>query len=242
MEKTQNTVVSGVKVGKVVDISTSKPVVMQRKLRCETIANDIASRVTGKLVGFDDLYDVKTGRFLTESELKAKGSVFFTINFDKVMVPNSNDALKKGRTTKEPTPFIRKTSKYQVIGNINWTSYVNKRGTVDFNADEKASNGIIDHFDCNAVGKKEVKGINRHYVKGVAFRSLEPTKYYDNHGNELDRKYIESEYLKVANQASKQKEADKHGIAVKFDPAYRSTRIDSCKSIRAFGFEYIPTD
>lgn len=218
--------------------TAKKDVVIERKISSNGIADDIASRITAKLIGFEDLFDPKTQRFLSESELKAKGAVFITVNLDKVL--GDSDTVKKGRTTKNSTPFIRKVSSYQVIGNINWQSYINKRGRGDFIPDEKRANGVENYADCRAVGKTRAGNST---INGVAFKVLESTKYLDENGQEYrDQEFLTSEYLKVQSKASKQREADKHGINIKFDPKYRTTRIDSCKSIKCFGFMYKPTD
>ena len=75
------------------------------------------------------------------------------------------------------------------------------------------------------------------------FKLLEATKYFDADGVEYaDTKQLEADFLKQPSKESKQKEADKHGIDVRFDPKYRTTRIDSCDSVRVFGFDFKPTD
>lgn len=231
---------------KTIDIvkTVVKPIIKQvdinvvRKVSSKTIANEIASRITGNLVGFDDLYDIKTHRFLTENELKAKGAVFVTVSLNKIL--SKNDTVVKGRTTKNPTPFIRKTSKYQVITNINWESYVNKRGNGNFIAAEKRVNGVENYCECRAVGTTQA---GNYTINGVAFKILEDTKYFDENGNEYpDKDFIEREYLKKQSKKSKEKEAEKHGIEVEFDPKYRTTRIDSCDSIKVFGFDFQPTE
>ena len=236
--KTENGIVaSEVKVGAVVPEKKAQ-VVIQRRVSCQTIADDMTSRITAKLIGFDDLFDPKTNTFKTENELKALGAVFVTVSLNKVL--GDSDCVKKSRITKEPTPFIRKTSKYQVIANINWASYVNKRGHGDFVPEENRANGVENYCDCKAIGKTRAGNFT---INGVAFRVLESTKYFDENGNQYpDNESLEKEYLKTQSKESKQKEADKHGIDVRFDPKYRTTRIDSCDSIRAFGFEYIPTE
>lgn len=239
--KTQNAVV-GKTAGAVVVMPTKKveKVFVQRRVSCQTIADDMTSRITGKLVGFDDLYDPKTRTFKTEDELKALGAVFITISLNKVL--GKSDTTVKSRKTGEKTPFIRKTSKYQVIGNVNWTSYINKRGSGDFVSAEQRANHVKNYENCKAIGIKDTKSGKAYYVNGVAFRVLESTKYFDENGIEYaDKAGLEADYLKKASKASLQKEADKHGIDVRFDPKYRTTRIDSCDYIRAFGFEYRPT-
>ena len=220
---------------------TKKVVRIRRNVSVDTIGREITSRITGKLIGFDDLFDAKSMTFKTEDELKALGAVFITVSLNKVIT--DTDCVKKSRLTKEPTPFIRKTSKYQIIGNVNWTSYINKRGHGDFESAEQRANKVENFENCKAVGKT-TKG--NFTLNGVAFRVLESVKYYDEQGKEYaDKIALQNEYFKKtveAEQKTKQKEADKHGIDVRFDPKYRTTRIDSCDSIRVFGFDYIPTE
>lgn len=241
--KTVNNIVGSRKIGSVVVMPTKKveKVFVLRRVGCKTIADDMTSRIMGKLVGFDDLYDPKTKTFKTEDELKALGAIFITVSLNKVL--GKSDCVVKSRKTGEPTPFIRKTSKYQVIGNVNWTSYVNKRGSGDFVSADQRANGVENYENCKAIGIKDTKSGKAYYINGVAFRVLESTKYFDENGVEYaDIAGLEADYLKKASKASLQKEADKHGIDVRFDPKYRTTRIDSCEYIRAFGFEYRPTE
>ena len=234
---------SGIKVAGI-QVAPAEKVIYRRELSPKAIADDISSRIMGKLIGVPDLFDPKTNRFLSEDDLKARGAVFITVSFNKILkVANkalkiSGDLNTKGRTTKNLTPFIRKTVKYQVIANVNWQEYIRSRGNVNFVADETKANGVKNHESCKGVGALNEK----YYVNGVAFRVLEATRYLDENGVEYpDQDFIKSEYLKSQSDESKQKEADKHGIDVRFDPQYRTIRIDSCDSIRVFGFEYVPT-
>jgi len=217
---------------------TKSKVFIERKIPSRTIADDMVSRIGGKLVGFDDLYDPKTQQFLTEDELIKKGAIFVTIAYKKTLVIGK-DILVKSRSTKEPIVdgLYIKTSKYQVIANINWESYVNKRGDGNFVSAEARVNGVKNYEACRAIG---IKGDFR-YINGVAFRSLKSAKYFKD-DVELDKETFERNFCKKASKASLQKQADKHGIDIKFDPKYRTTRIDSCKYIKIFGFEYKPTD
>jgi hypothetical protein len=239
MDTKQDTTVrdSGIKVGAVVPVPAVKEVIFERKISPKAIADDLTSRITGTLVNYPDLFDPATGQFKTEDQLKAVGACFITVSYNKVL--GGSDTVKKGRTTKNPTPFIRKTSRFQVIANINWQSYINRRSEHGrFIASPERANGVANYEDCKAIG---AKGDN-YYICGVAFRVLEATRYFDIQGQEYpDAAFIKSEYLTGASTESKQREADKHGIELPFDPQYRTTRIDSCDSIRAFGFDFIPT-
>ena len=229
---------SGIKVSGIKTIPTKKVVFIERKIRSETIGKEIASRIMGKLLGFDDLFDPKTNRFLTEEELKAKGAVFISISLNKIL--GDSDVVKKSRRTKEPTPYIRKTVRYQIIGNINWESYINKRGNGNFVANLERANGVVNVAECKAVGMT-IKG--NYTLNGVVFKSIESVKYFDIDNDEYpDKKALEAEYLKKPSAESKQKEADKHGIDIRFDPKYRTTRIDSCDNVRVFQFDYKPRE
>jgi hypothetical protein len=232
--------VSDVAVGDVQTVETKKEktAVVVRRVSSKTVADDMTSRIMGKLIGFDDIYDPTTQTFLTEAELRAKGAIFVTVTMNQVMTPGKNGVTKKSRTTKIPTPFIRKTNRVQYIANVNWGSFINRRGHGDFVPDEERANGTENYNGCKAIS---VKGEN-YYIAGVAFRTIESTKYVDRHGVELDKATIEAEYMPKRSQASKEREAQKHGIAVEFDPQFRTTRIDNCSSVRAFGFDYQPTD
>ena len=205
----------------------------------EEIANELTSIISGKFVGIEDLYDHNTQQFLTESELKARGAVFIAVKMDKVL--GDSDTIKKGRTTKNPTPFIRKVCKYQVIANIDWQSYINRRSEhKEFVQAEKRPNGIHNYEGCLAIG---VTKAGNFVINGVVFNIIEDTKYFDENGVEYENvEFLKSEYFNKTSKASRQKEADKHGIAVEIDPQYRSTRIDSCEYIRAFGYEYRPVE
>jgi hypothetical protein len=246
VEKTKKTVEiksSRIVENNVATVKTTKLIpVIERRLSSKAIADDITSRITGRLINYPDLFDPKTGRFLTEDELKAKGAVIITVNYAKDIV---DEMLKKSRTTKDVNPFSKviKTCKYQIIANIVWESYVNRRSEHgNFVAADKRSNGIENYEDCKAVG---ITKAGNHTLNGVAFKVLDETEYFtmkDDNFVKLNKEYLTKEYLKIQSNESKEKEALKHGIDVAFDPKYRTTRIDSCSSIKAFGFEYIPLD
>jgi hypothetical protein len=172
---------SGIKVAGI-QTAPAEKVIYRREMSPKAIADDITSRITGKLVGFPDLFDPKTNRFLSEDELTAKGARFVTVSFDKILVAGSNkDMVVKGRTTKNPTPFVRKVGKWQLLINIDWQSYINYRSSHGlFVADKERSNGVGNHENCKAIGIKTNKdGKTYYYVCGVVFRSLESTRYLD---------------------------------------------------------------
>lgn len=229
---TKSTIIGTVSTATVIPFSIS------RVMSCQAIADDITSRISGKLIGWGDLFDPQTGKFLSESELTAKGAVFMTVNYSKVL--GKNDTTVKGRISGLPTPYIRKVSSFQMIVNVDWQSYINRRSEHGkFVADSERKNGVVNYENCRAVGTTK-EGF--YTLNGVAFKVLDGSKYYDENGNEYtDVKTLTAEYLKVQSDESKKREADKHGIDVLFDPKYRTVRLDSCANIKCFGFQYIPT-
>jgi len=246
MTDTKNTkiVSSDVKIGKIVTLPTKSvkpiPVIIRRLISENSIADEIRSRITGKLVNFPDLFDPKTGQFLTESELKAKGAVYITVYYK--CLQDKTKMVVKNRETKELNPWLgsvyRKQS-YQMIVNIDWESYVNRRGTdTHFKANKERSNGVKNYGDCRAVGET-TKG--RKTLNGVIFRIIERAYYENLSGEKLNFNGCEI-YRKKPSLESKEIEAEKHGLTVKTDVHYSTTRISNCESVRAFGFEYIPTD
>lgn len=230
---------SKIQAGAIVVAPKPSIVVVRRVLSPQAIADDITSRITGRLVNYPDLFNPKTGMFLTENDLTAKGAVFVTVSMNKIL--SGGDIVKKGRTTGIPTPFIRKTSVFQMIVNIDWQDYVNRRNAdAGFVADKERTNGVENYEGCRAIGITKAGNFT---INGVAFRVLEPTEYRDENGKIYgNRAFFVSEFLKVQSAASKEHEAKKHGIATDKDPQYRTARIDNCDSIRAFGMEYIPTE
>jgi len=244
--KTSTVVDSGVKTS--LAVTTQKPiksVFIERRISADTIGKEMASRIMGKiLLDVDDLYDPKTQQFLSEDELKAKGAIFITIDYNKVLVCGK-ELVKKSRITKEPSPYIRKKYTMQMLLNIDWSNYVNRRNdeNYEFIPSEKRKNGVVNFENCRGIGQTTAKNFT---LNGIAFKVLTDVKYYDENGNEYtDIDSLKNEYFTKtvkAEQKSKQREADKHQIDVKFDPKYRTVRIDNCRAVRCFGFEYKPTE
>jgi len=202
------------------------------------IANEITSQMTGKMINLESLYNPKTGKWISEDELIAKGAVFCTVKYNKVLTIGG-DLVVKSRITGNPTPFIRKEWIYQMILNIDWQSYINRRSShKNFQASKKRVNGVENYEGCRAIG---ITRQGKPTICGVIFRKLQRTKYFDEEGQEYtDIESLKAEYIKVPSKKSKKKEAEKHGIEVSKDPQYRTPRIDSCGFIRCFGYEYTP--
>jgi len=221
-------------------------IVVPRHVSSEIVGKELASWTTGKiLLEVEDLYDPKTGRFLTESELRARGAFFLTTDYHKVLTFENGETVQKGRKTKNPIPYILKTYKSQMLVNINWGGYVNRRNEPGFVFKPKKDrqNGVCNVNNCKAIGQTKDGFFT---INGVLFKSLESVKYTDENGQEYpDPIGLQNEFFKKTVKAvknGKQREADKHGIELKFDPQYRTVRIDSCCSVKAYFYDYKPTD
>jgi hypothetical protein len=201
-------------------------------LESETIGKEIASFITGTLK-VADLYDPKTSRFLSEEDLTKKGAVILTIDYETAAKLN-----KTNRETKQPCPYknIRKKQRYQKIVNVDWQSYINSRSEHgEFVASPERANKVANFEDCKAIGTTKAGNFT---INGVILKMLEGPIYLDENDTEIAQREL-APYL-PSKKKNREREAKKHGIEVEFDPQYRTTRIDSCLSIRVFGSEYQP--
>ena len=224
---------SGIKVGEIIRLGDK--VIYRREMSPQDVVNDIASRINGKLVGFDELYDPKTGRFLSETELSSDkiGATFISLDYEAVIT----DDKAKSRITKQPNPYrgrIVKKSRYQIIANIDWQTFVNRRGNGQYIAKKYFQNGTLLIENCKAVG---ITTQDNHTVNGVIFQSLEPTKYFVD-GKEIAKSVL-AEFLTDTTKSDKT-QADKMGIDVRFMPHFRTTAVENCNWVRGLGFEYVP--
>ena len=64
---------------------TKTSVFVERNISSEAIGKDMASRITGKMIDVEELYDPKTKCLITQKKLQAKGAVFLTVDFQKVL-------------------------------------------------------------------------------------------------------------------------------------------------------------
>jgi hypothetical protein len=225
---------SGVVVGSVVKIDKKK-VIFRREFPAVEIGNEIASRIMGKVIGYAEIYDPKTRQFLSEDELTAKGAVIATVSY-RAAVENMN---KKSRIDKSANPFLGrvvKTSRFQILVNVEWESYINRRGHGQFTALDHRTNGVVNLEGCRAVGMTKAGNPT---LNGVAFKVLTAPQYFVD-GVEVDKSVL-APYLPDTT-AAKETQADKHGIEVEFDPQYRTVRIDNTEYIRCFNIEYVPKD
>jgi len=219
-----------------VNLPPQKAVVIERRISPEAIAKDITSRVMGKTLDGGDIFDPKSQRFLNDSELVAKGAVFVTVALASP-VKNMN---KTSRADSSPNPYLEaglvKKSTFQLLINIDWKSYINRRnGDNTFIPEKKASNNIKNFFDCRGVGEHDNGNF---FVKGIVLRSIKKAEFVLPNGDVVAKETL-ADYLPKKNRKN---EAAKHGIAVEFDPQFRSAGIGNCEYIRAFGFEYRPTE
>ena len=233
--KEQTAVDSQVKVG--LPVKTEKPVFIERRMSSENIGNEIASRVAGKLIDIPDVFNPKTGEFVSESELRKKGVNFVSISYKKDI---AKDLLKKNRNTKEPTPWktMIKTFKVLILCEAKWKAYLEKYSTLDSLDDivqEYRQNGV-QNYHCQTIGKTRA---DKTTINGIIFRTIEKTKYYDGKGAEVDQETL-VDYLPKKSYKSMH---EKYSIPawVKL-PQYRTIRVDNCEYVRSFGFQFIPTD
>jgi len=226
---------SGIKVGEIVRLDGNK-VIFRRQMPVNDVANDIATRIKGEPVrGWNEIVD-KNGRLLDADTLEKRGCTIVVMDYDAVLSMN-----------KTGNPFfnngIRRAYTVRGLTNVIWNNVIRneqeRQGVTDvvFTSDDTKANGVKDLEGCRGVGETRAKNPTINYIP---MDYLADTRYYDASGRVYTRDEL-SPWIKGQSQASKQKEADKHGLTIETDKEYRTMRIDNCKAIRVFGFEYVPT-
>lgn len=203
----------------------------------DAIADEIASRVSGELVNLDKIYDVKTGTFKNEDEIRASGCTFSSLTYRKNIL--LKDMTKKDRVTKEKPVWgaVWKTWTMLFILEVNWRKFIEKRSEKkpeDIKIDEKRSNGV-ENYHCQAVGKTRAGAST---INGVVFQTVQSTEYTDENGDRIDPELLVNFLPKKQTNEYTTK---KYGITADKMPAYRTPRIDNLSEIKAFGITFIPT-
>jgi hypothetical protein len=239
---------SGIKVA---GIQTAQQKPVRYVLPLEAVANRISNSfhgITPKILG-----QLEQGLVLySELELRKKGCTFATIEVSKDCAKDSQFRATH-RITNETNPFRKGSRKciqkfvVQVLLHCYWQKSVEsaraKSGGVDTGWQQKAEreNGIQNVDFSGVVCHKTIKktGEERTYINYIVFRYLSPVSYVDENGQELDSNYIQGfwpDEKKV--QEYRQREADKHGIQVEFDPQIRQIRLDNVYLVRMDEVEY----
>ena len=220
-------------------LKTQNAYVVERRIDSEAIGNEIASRVAGKLIDISDVYNPKTGVFMTEDELKKKGVNFVSISYKKDI---TQELLKKNRITKEPTTFekVIKTFKMMILCEAKWANFLAKYSTLSLEeikdiVNPKRSNGVV-NYHCSTIGKT---GQENTTINGIIFKTIEKTKYFDADGREFDSGVM-ADYLPKKSYTSMHKKYSIPEWVIL--PMYRTIRVDSCEWVKSFGFIFKPTD
>lgn len=206
-----------------------------RRISPDAIADDLASRISGTLIDVADIFDVKTGQFVTEDELRASGCTFTSVSYRKDIIP---DMTKKDRVTKELPVWsqVFKTWTIVFLIQIDWKKFILKRSNLsDVQIAEQRSNGV-ENYHCQGIGKTRA-GFST--INGVVFKTVKKSEYRDENGDTIAPELLVNFLPKKADPAKQEK---KYGISADKMPLYRTVRIDNCEVVKAFGLEYIPTE
>jgi len=219
------------------------------------IVNKFAGKAPLILVELTD----ENGRIITnENELTKRGATFGTIVVERDL---SGGMVKKHRETGEDNPFIdtkisrttkTATERYsaQVMLNCIWQNVVdNKREKTEgtetgFQAKEERVNGIVNYLDSRVICHKVKDENETFYLNYVVLRYVTERTVTDENGNDIDIEYLNGFLSKTKAQKdrSRQREADKHGIELEFDPQIRQMKFENIKELRVFNSIFIPSD
>jgi hypothetical protein len=229
------------------------------RLPHSVLANELVNRFKGvQPIILIEITDEHGKLIIGEDELKKRGATFATALVERDL---SGSMRATHRETGEDNPF-KKTKqgaqthkaieKYtiQYLLNCIWQNVVdNKRdrvGGVDtaWQANEKRSNGIENYRDSRVVCHKIKDDKETFYFNYIVLRYLTDRIIVDEEGRELDKAYVEGfmSQSKEQKQASRENEAEKHGIAVGFDPQIRQMKLSNISEIRVFGYTFQPTE
>jgi len=223
--------------------------------------DDIIALFEGKPpVSIIELFDAD-GRLIAtnvEDELRRRGASFVTIKVSKGL---KDDLLKKSRVDGSDCPFAdsrvgkatrQAIEKYEVQGIVNvkdWQAIVDRRRTkhggteTGWKASASRSNGIENSSsDSTVVCEKVIKKTEelRYYVNYLVLRYLTKRVVIDG-ATGADITEEVSQFV-ADKTASREREAEKHGIEVDLDPQIRQMKFSNIEEIAIEGRVYIPTE
>ena len=206
---------------------------------------------------FDELGNLIVSN--VEAELRRRGASFVAIDVEKDL---ADDMLAKHRVTGEDNPFKKtRTSpktrqaieRYKVQGIVNvkdWQAVVDRRrgkhGGIEtgWKANEKRANGIENASeDSTVVCKKTLKsGETRWYINYLVFRYLSERTVTDETGQPIDSAWLDGfmKQSKAMKADSREREAEKHGMDVRFDPQIRQIKMHNIDELHIENRVFVP--
>jgi hypothetical protein len=223
--------------------------------------DDIIALFEGKMpVSIIELFDAD-GRLIAtnvEDELRRRGASFVKIRVSKDL---KDDLLKKSRIDGSDCPFTdsrvapasrQAIEQYEVQGIVNvkdWQAIVDRRrakhGGVEtgWKASESRANGIQNSSsDSTVVCEKIIQKTaeTRYYVNYLVLRYLTKRVVIDG-ATGADITEEVSQFVSDKT-ASREREAEKHGIEVDLDPQIRQMKFSNIAELAIEGRVYIPTE
>lgn len=187
----------------------------------------------------------------TKEDLKKKGATFATLKVRRVF--GEGEMVKKHRESKIENPFLNEKTaieeySIEVLLNCVWQSVLDRRiekhgGNEGFEAQKERANGIQNYGDSRVVCSKIVNGETRFYINYIVFEYLTDRVLHDETGREIDSVWFDGflKSPKAQKEAGRQREADKHGLEIEFDPQNRQMKMSNIENVSVFGFDYQPT-
>ena len=171
------------------------------------------------------------------------GAIFATIEYNRSITMNKTHRTATtidGKKVKNPYSAIFASGKISVQFNSIWenkvTNQVKRKDGVktDWKPDEKRANNIVNYLNSRVVCHKIKDGIETFYLNYSPIAYIGEIVYKDENGNILNYSDIKG-YMKKKSEASKKKEADKHGLKVEDDVQIRQMKIENITNVSIFG-------
>jgi hypothetical protein len=187
---------------------------------------------------------------LTEAKGPKIGMRFATICFKKPMkMRKFHRTAKNDAGKKLANPFFGnafEVGKISIDLNAIWENCVNNKaerqgenGSVEFEAKKTRNNGILNYNDSRVICHKIKEEIETFYLNYIVANYIGETVYVNADNEPLDYADL-AEYHQQKSQASKQKEADKHGLNIENDVQIRQMKFENITKLAIFGTDFVP--
>jgi hypothetical protein len=203
----------------------------------------LANTLVNRFNGFTSIVEPKGDKL---------GKRWAYITFRKPMkMRKFHRTLKNALDKKLANPFLNnvfEVGKIKLDLNAIWENMVKikadkvgEKGEIGFVPNKTRNNGILNYLDSRVVCHKIKEEIETFYLNYIVAEYVGETVYVDSDNKPIDYADV-AEYHQTKSTASKQKEADKHGLEISNDVQIRQMKFENITKLSIFGTDFVPTE